>query len=100
MGLFNWRGGLGGRWGWSLEHWLALAGMGGGLAVQCPGVRNAWSLGGTRVSSGAETDAPVVQSHQHAGARPRGQRCNGQERECVYASGVLGQCGVRLLERK
>jgi hypothetical protein len=69
---------------------LALAGMGGGIAVQCPGVLGAWSLGGTRVSSGAETDALVVQSYQHASVRPRGQRCNGREREGVYAGGVLG----------
>jgi hypothetical protein len=69
---------------------LALAGMGSGIAVQCPGVRGTWSLGGTRVSNGTETDALVVQSYQHAGVRPRGQRCNGREREGICAGGALG----------
>jgi hypothetical protein len=55
--LFNGQGGLCGWQGWSWCSGRALAGVGGGVAVQHPGVRGERFLGRTRVSSGAVTDA-------------------------------------------
>jgi hypothetical protein len=58
--LFNGRGGLSGWQGWSWCSGRALAGVGGGVAVQRPGVRGERFLGRTQVSRGVETDAQVV----------------------------------------
>jgi hypothetical protein len=99
VGLFIWRGGLGGRCGWSWSTGLALAGRGGGVAGRCPSVHGVWSFGGTRVSSGAGTDALVVQSCHRVGVRRWWWRSNGQGSRGGCASGVLGWCGARVRER-
>jgi hypothetical protein len=59
-GLFNWRGGLDGQRGLSWSTRLALAGMGGVIVGRCPGMRDAWSFGGTQVSSGTGMDTLVI----------------------------------------
>jgi hypothetical protein len=99
MGPFIWRGGLGGRRGWSWSTGLALAGRGSGVVGRCPGVRGMWSFGGTRVSSGAGTDALIVQSCHRAGVRRWLWRSNGREGRGGCTSRVLGWRGVRVLER-
>jgi hypothetical protein len=96
--LLNGRGGLGDWQGWSWRSGLALAGMGGGVTVRRPGVRDKQLLGRTRVSSGAETDVPVVRSYLRAGVRPLEQCRNGREGESICASGALGWRGARVRE--
>jgi hypothetical protein len=98
VGLFNWQGGLGDRHSWSWSTGLALAGMGGVVAGRCPGVRGAWSFGGMRVSSGAGTDALVVQSCHRAGVRRLWWQSNGRESRGGCASRVLVWHGVCVLE--